>query len=79
MIDRLMFMIVMIITYNSDVNMIVLFCLTLSHSFSVVIDDDDIGPVPVIALEWRIREDIPFNLKGRRVGVCCVLPSIMYL
>ena len=29
-----------------------------------------IGPVPVIALEWRIREDIPFNLKGKLWWYC---------
>jgi len=26
------------------------------------------GPVPVIALEWRIREDIPYNLKAVKVA-----------
>lgn len=27
------------------------------------------GPVPVVALEWRIREDVPLNLKAMKVAV----------
>jgi Polyketide cyclase / dehydrase and lipid transport len=26
------------------------------------------GPVPVIALEWRIKEDIPTNLEGMKIA-----------
>jgi len=31
---------------------------------SYVVDVRPRGPVPVIALEWRIREDVPTNLRA---------------
>jgi hypothetical protein len=35
---------------------------------SYVVDVRPKGPVPVAALEWRIREDVPSNLRVRRVA-----------
>jgi hypothetical protein len=35
-------------------------------SFSV--DITPRGPVPVMPLEWRIREDVPVNLRGLKAA-----------
>jgi hypothetical protein len=35
-------------------------------SFSV--DITPRGPVPVLPLEWRIREDVPANLRGLKAA-----------
>jgi len=47
--------------YNDDYVVMMLSDSLYVFSIPVI---DGIGPVPVIALEWRIREDIPYNLKG---------------
>lgn len=39
---------------------------TTSLTYSVFVKPK--GPVPVIALEWRIREDIPTNLLGMKAA-----------
>ena len=37
---------------------------TIETVLSYVVDVRPKGPVPVAALEWRIREDVPTNLRA---------------
>jgi len=46
---------------------------------SYVVDVRPKGPVPVAALEWRIREDVPSNLRVRRINCLLRASSVCVL
>jgi Polyketide cyclase / dehydrase and lipid transport len=44
---------------------------------SYVVDVRPKGPVPVAALEWRIREDVPTNLRAVKAATLAMNPATM--